>query len=116
MPLTGSIVDFVVDIREGSPTFGQWEGVLLDSENHDAILLEPGLGHAFMALEDLTAVTYLVTDIHRPEREHGINPLDRDIALAFPTGIEPVLSEKDTSAPSLADAIALGLLPQWEGR
>jgi dTDP-4-dehydrorhamnose 3,5-epimerase len=113
MPLTGSIIDFVVDIREGSPTFGQWESVTLDSEIHDAILIEPGLGHAFMALEDLTTVTYLVTDIYRPEREHGVNPLDPDIALTFPAGIKPVLSDKDTSAPTLAEALAAGSLPKW---
>ena len=116
MPLTGSIIDFVVDIREGSPTFGQWEGVTLDSEKHDAVLVEPGLGHAFIALDDLTTVTYLVTDIYRPEREHGISPLDADIALTFPVGIEPVLSDKDTSAPTLADALAAGTLPKWAGR
>ena len=116
MPLTGSIIDFVVDIREGSPTFGQWEGVTLDSEKHDAVLIEPGLGHAFIALDDLTTVTYLVTDIYRPEREHGISPLDADIALIFPVGIEPVLSDKDTSAPTLADALAAGTLPKWAGR
>ena len=116
MPLTGSIIDFVVDIREGSPTFGQWEGVTLDSEKHDAVLVEPGLGHAFIALDDLTTVTYLVTDIYRPEREHGISPLDDDIALIFPVGIEPVLSDKDTSAPTLADALAAGTLPKWAGR
>lgn len=116
MPVTGSIIDFVVDIREGSPTFGQWEGATLDSENHDAILIEPGLGHAFIALDDVTTVTYLVTDIFRPEREHGINPLDSDIALTFPTGIETHLSEKDTSAPTLAEALAAGSLPKWDGR
>ena len=116
MPLTGSIIDFVVDIREGSPTFGQWEGVTLESATHDAILIEPGLGHAFIALDDLTTVTYLVSDVFRPDREHGINPLDTDIALVFPAGIEPVLSDKDTSAPTLAEALAAGSLPKWDSR
>ncbi len=116
MPVTGSIIDFVVDIRVGSPTFGQWEGVTLDSANHDAILIEPGLGHAFIALEDHTTVSYLVTDIYRPEREHGINPLDAEIGLTFPAGIEPLLSDKDTAAPSLAEALAAGALPKWENR
>jgi dTDP-4-dehydrorhamnose 3,5-epimerase len=116
MPLTGSIIDFVVDIREGSPTFGEWDGVTLESASHDAVLIEPGLGHAFIALDDHTTVTYLVSDIFRPDREHGINPLDSDIALTFPAGIEPVLSDKDTSAPTLAAALAAGSLPKWEGR
>ena len=116
MPITGSIIDYVVDIRVGSPTFGQWDSVVLESDKHDAVLVEPGLGHAFIALDDLTTVTYLVSDIFRPDREHGINPLDTEIALVFPDGIEPVLSEKDTSAPTLAAALAAGSLPKWDGR
>lgn len=116
MPVTGSVIDFVVDIREGSPTFGQWDAVTLESDKHDAVLVEPGLGHAFMALQDHTTVTYLVSDIFRPDREHGINPLDPDIALGFPAGIEPVLSQKDIDAPTLAEALAAGMLPKWEGR
>lgn len=116
MPITGSIIDYVVDIRVGSPTFGQWDSVVLDSDKHDAVLVEPGLGHAFIALDDLTTVTYLVSDVFRPDREHGINPLDTEIALEFPDGIEPVLSEKDTSAPTLAAALAAGSLPKWDDR
>lgn len=113
MPVSGSIVDFVVDIRVGSPTFGQWDSVTLHSENRDAIFIEPGLGHAFVALDDDTVVTYLVTDIFRPEREHGINPLDPEIGLVFPAGIAPVLSDKDTAAPTLAEAHAASALPTW---
>lgn len=116
MPVTGSIIDFVVDIRVGSPTYGQWEGVTLSSDTHDAILLEPGLGHAFLALEDHTTVTYLVTDVYRPEREHGVNPLDPEIGLEFPEGIDALLSDKDLESPTLADARAAGKLPIWEGR
>lgn len=116
MPVTGSIIDFVVDIRVGSPTYGQWEGVTLSSDTHDAILLEPGLGHAFLALEDDTTVTYLVTDVYRPEREHGVNPLDPEIGLEFPEGIDALLSDKDLESPTLADARAAGKLPIWEGR
>lgn len=114
--MTGSIIDFVVDIRVGSPTFGHWDSVILASETHDAILHEPGLGHAFVALEDGTAVSYLVTDIYRPEREHGINPLDTDIALTFPENLDLTFSDKDAQAPSLATLLAAGTLPIWEGR
>lgn len=116
MPVTGSIIDFVVDIRVGSPTFGKWEGVTLSSDTHDAVLLEPGLGHAFLALEDHTTVTYLVTDVYRPDREHGVNPLDSDVHLVFPDGIEPLLSDKDIASPTLAEALASGALPRWEDR
>lgn len=114
-PMTGSIIDFVVDIRVGSPTFGKWDSVILDSSTHDAILHEPGLGHAFVALEEGTAVSYLVTDIYRPDREHGINPMDPEIGLTFPDNLELTFSEKDAEAPSLATLLAAGTLPIWEG-
>ncbi len=114
MPVSGSIIDFVVDIRVGSPTFGQWDSVTLHSERREAILHEPGLGHAFVALDDETTVTYLVTDVFRPEREHGINPLDPEIGLVFPAGLELLLSDKDTAAPSLAEALAASALPIWQ--
>jgi dTDP-4-dehydrorhamnose 3,5-epimerase len=113
MPVSGSIIDFVVDIRVGSPTFGQWDSVTLHSERHEAIVHEPGLGHAFVALDDETTVVYLVTDYFRPEREHGINPLDPEIGLVFPAGIELLLSDKDTAAPTLAEAPAASALPIW---
>jgi dTDP-4-dehydrorhamnose 3,5-epimerase len=113
MPITGSIIDYVVDIRVGSPTFGQWDSVTLTSESREAVIVEPGLGHGFVALEDDTVVTYLVSDVFRPEREHGINPLDPEIGLIFPVGIEPILSDKDVEAPSLAEALRTSALPKW---
>lgn len=113
MPITGSIIDYIVDIRVGSPTFGQWDSVTLTSDSREAVIVEPGLGHAFVALEDDTVVTYLVTDVFRPEREHGINPLDPEIGLVFPDGIEPLLSDKDVAAPSLAEALRTSALPKW---
>jgi dTDP-4-dehydrorhamnose 3,5-epimerase len=116
MPVTGSIIDFVVDIRVGSPTFGEWVGEELHSANRDAMLVEPGLGHAFVALDDNTTVAYLVTDVFRPEREHGVHPLDPEIGLEFPDGLEPILSEKDRVAPTLAEALAAGALPKWTAR
>ena len=116
MAVTGSIIDYVVDIRVGSPTFGKWVAEELRADRRDATLIEPGLGHAFVALDDDTTVAYLVTDFYRPEREHGVHPLDSDIALDLPTGIEPILSDKDLAAPTLADALAAGALPKWTGR
>lgn len=113
MAVTGAIIDYIVDIRVGSPTFGQWDSVTLASDAREAVLIEPGLGHAFVSLEDETIVTYLVTDVFRPEREHGINPLDPEIGLVFPEGIEPLLSDKDVAAPSLAEALATSALPKW---
>jgi len=111
----GAVLDYVIDIRVGSPTFGQWDSVLLDDTDRRAIYLAEGLGHCFVALTDNATVSYLVTDVFNPSREHGINPLDADVALVFPPEAgEPLLSEKDTGAPSLAEAAAAGLLPTWE--
>jgi dTDP-4-dehydrorhamnose 3,5-epimerase len=110
----GAVLDYVVDIRVGSPTFGKWDSVRLDDVDRKAIYLGEGLGHAFVALTDDATVSYLVTDTFNAEREHGINPLDPDIALVFPDEAgELVLSPKDTEAPSLAEAASSGLLPTW---
>jgi dTDP-4-dehydrorhamnose 3,5-epimerase len=110
----GAVLDYVVDIRVGSPTFGQWDSVRLDDVDRRAIYLGEGLGHAFVALTDDATVSYLVTDTFNAQREHGINPLDPDIALVFPEEAgELVLSPKDTDAPSLSEAASSGLLPTW---
>jgi dTDP-4-dehydrorhamnose 3,5-epimerase len=110
----GAVLDFVVDIRVGSPTFGQWDSVLLDDVDRRAVYLAEGLGHAFIALTEGATVSYLVSDVYNPGAEHGINPLDDEIALVFPAaaGI-PLLSPKDTEAPGLSEAATAGLLPQW---
>jgi dTDP-4-dehydrorhamnose 3,5-epimerase len=111
----GAILDFVIDIRVGSPTFGAWDSVVLDSEERRAVFISEGLGHAFISLTDDTVVSYLVTSVFNASAEHGINPLDGDIALSFPAEAgTPLLSPKDTEAPSLAEAAAGGLLPDWE--
>lgn len=111
----GAVLDFVIDIRVGSPTFGQWDSVLLDDVDRRAIFISEGLGHAFVALTDHATVNYLVTDVYRPDREHGINPLDPEIGLVFPEEAgELLLSPKDTEAPSLAEARSAGILPEWD--
>ena len=111
----GAVLDFVIDIRVGSPTFGRWDSVRLDTVDRHAIYLGEGLGHAFVALTDDATVSYLVSDTYSPTREHGINPLDPDIALVFPDEAgELLLSPKDTEAPGLKYAAAQGLLPSWD--
>ncbi|MDO9395712.1 MAG: dTDP-4-dehydrorhamnose 3,5-epimerase [Herbiconiux sp.] len=111
----GAVLDFVIDIRVGSPTFGQWDSVLLDDVDRRGIYLAEGLGHAFVALTDDATVSYLVTSTFHAEREHGINPLDPDVALRFPEAAgDLLLSPKDTDAPSLAEAAESGLLPTWD--
>jgi dTDP-4-dehydrorhamnose 3,5-epimerase len=116
----GAIVDVVVDIRLGSPTFGAWEAVELDDEKRNAVYLGEGLGHAFMALADHTVVNYLCSAPYAPGREHGVNPLDPAVGIDWPARgrdgrpITPVLSEKDSAAPSLDEIEALGVLPRFE--
>jgi dTDP-4-dehydrorhamnose 3,5-epimerase len=108
----GSILDFVVDIRVGSPTYGAWDSAVLDDQQHRAIYLSEGLGHLFVALEEDTTVSYLVSDVYNPTAEHGINPFDPDIALIFPPDLPDLLvSEKDRAAPSLAELATAGTLP-----
>lgn len=110
----GAVLDYVIDIRVGSPTFGQWDSVLLDDVDRKAIYLSEGLGHCFVALTENATVSYLVTDVFNASREHGINPLDADVALVFPPEAgEPLLSPKDTGALGLTEAAATGLLPRW---
>jgi dTDP-4-dehydrorhamnose 3,5-epimerase len=111
----GAVLDYVIDIRVGSPTFGQWDSVLLDGVDRRAIYLAEGLGHAFVALTDDATVSYLVTDTFDAEREHGIDPLDPEIGLVFPPEAgEALLSPKDTAAPGLSEAADAGLLPTWD--
>lgn len=116
----GAVLDVVVDIRVGSPTFGQWDSVLLDDVDRRAIYLGEGLGHAFMSLEDDSTVLYLCSTGYAPGREHGIHPLDPQIGINWPTTardgspLTALLSDKDLVAPTLAEAEAQGLLPTVE--
>jgi len=113
----GAVLDVVVDIRVGSPTFGQWDSVLLDDTDRRAIYLGEGLGHAFLSLEDDSTVVYLCSTGYSPGREHGIHPLDPEVGIAWPTtardgsALAPLLSEKDLAAPGLSEAADQGLLP-----
>lgn len=114
---SGSVLDVVVDLRVGSPTFGQWDSVLLDTVDRRAIFLSEGLGHGFLALEDNSTVMYLCSTGYDPEREHEVHPLDPEIGIEWPTvgadGSRLVyeLSAKDRAAPSLTEARGAGRLP-----
>lgn len=113
--MSGAVLDFAIDLRVGSPTFGRWDSVRLDDVDRKAIYLAEGLGHAFVALTDGAVVSYLVSDTYNPAREHGINPLDEQIGLKFPQEAgRLLLSPKDLEAPTLAAAAASGSLPDWE--
>jgi dTDP-4-dehydrorhamnose 3,5-epimerase len=110
----GAVLDVVVDIRVGSPTFGVSDAVLLDDQDRRGIYLSEGLGHAFLALTDDANVTYLCSTPYAPGREHGISPLDPALELPWPDDVEPLLSDKDAAAPTLEQARVTGLLPDWE--
>lgn len=118
--LAGAVLDVVVDIRVGSPTFGTWDAVLLDDVDRRAVYLSEGLGHAFMSLADGSTVAYLCSEGYAPAREHGIHPLDPAIGIAWPTqardgtALTPLLSDKDAASPTLAEALDQGLLPTMD--
>lgn len=107
----GAVRDVAVDLRVGSPTFGRSEVVDLDAASPRAVYLAEGLGHAFQALTDGTVVGYLCSTPYTPGHEHGISPLDPDLALPWVDGITPVLSAKDRDAPTLRHALDTGMLP-----
>lgn len=111
----GAVIDFVIDIRVGSPTFGEWDSVLLDDVDRRAIFIPEGLGHCFVALTDDATVSYLVSAPFNAAREHGINPLDPAVGLEFPEAAGTLLlSPKDEAAPGLEEAKNAGLLPSWD--
>ncbi len=114
MALTGALLDVVVDLRVGSPTFGHWESVHLDAVDRRAVYVSEGLGHGLCALQDDSTALYLCTTAYNPTAEHGVHPLDPAIGIHWPEEVTPLLSPKDAAAPSLAEAEAAGLLPTWE--
>ena len=113
----GAVLDVVVDLRIGSPTYGRWESVLLDDVDRRAVYLSEGLGHAFLSLADGSTVVYACSTPYTPEREHGVHPLDPEIGIEWPTTgrdgrpLTFELSPKDQQAPTLAQAREAGLLP-----
>ncbi|NED95112.1 dTDP-4-keto-6-deoxy-D-glucose epimerase [Phytoactinopolyspora alkaliphila] len=116
----GAILDVVVDVRRGSPTFGQWDSILLDDVDRRAVYLAEGLGHGFMSLADGSTVTYLCSSEYAPGREHGVQPLDKELAIMWPSinlrgqWLTVQMSAKDAEAPTLAEAERLGLLPEFQ--
>ena len=111
---SGRVLDVVVDVRVGSPTFGAHDAVVLDSERPRAVYLAEGLGHAFLSLADGSSVTYLVSSGYDPTREFGISPTDPALDLPWPEDVAFELSAKDQQAPTLAEAREQGLLPTYE--
>ena len=98
----GEVFDVAVDLREGSPTFGKWEGVLLSAENKRQFYVPEGFAHGFLVLSEVATFQYKCTDYYAPEYDGGIKWDDPDIGIEWPLeGIEEVfLSEKDQKQPS----------------
>ncbi|MDG1818290.1 MAG: dTDP-4-dehydrorhamnose 3,5-epimerase [Porticoccaceae bacterium] len=98
----GEVFDVAVDIREGSSTFGQWEGVILSEENKKQFWVPPGFAHGFVVLSDIADFVYKCTDYYDPTDEGSILWSDPDLGITWPES-NPLLSQKDQSAPFLAD-------------
>jgi dTDP-4-dehydrorhamnose 3,5-epimerase len=113
--LSGEVFDVAVDIRLGSPTFGQWVGETLSAANHKQIYVPPGFAHGFCVLSDTALFSYKCTDYYNPSTEGGIMYNDPDIGIVWPV-TEPTISKKDAGCPRLRD-IPKNKLPQFrEGR
>jgi len=111
--VAGSIKDVIVDIRPDSQTFGKWIEVELSGNSGKAVFISEGLGHGFVALEDKTAVAYLVSTPFSPTDEFEINPLDEKIGVNWGMDLRELrISDKDKKAPALAERLAEGKLPQ----
>ena len=109
--VAGSIKDVIVDIRVESQTFGQWIEVELTGSSGKAVFISEGLGHAFVALEDNTAVAYLVSTPFSPTDELEINPLDEQIGINWGMDLSELkISDKDKKAPTLAERLTEGKL------
>ncbi len=104
--VAGALWDVIVDVRKDSETYGQWDAVLLSSENRKSVLISEGLGHAFLSLEDGTVANYLCTSEFNPAADKTINPLSENLDIDFATIAEEhavdgfVLSPKDSEAPN----------------
>ena len=110
--MSGAIDDYVIDIRPSSPSFGQWQRVRLTSDNGDALLIDPYLGHAFQALSDDTVVSYLVTAELNPEMEKGITPFCPEVGINWALHAPDAVSPKDREANGLSAQSKAGLLPR----
>ncbi|UED83235.1 dTDP-4-dehydrorhamnose 3,5-epimerase family protein [Streptomyces profundus] len=109
----GEALDIVVDLREGSPTFGAWDVVRMDQSAFRAMYFPVGVGHAFVALADDTVMSYMLSGSYVPENELALSAMDPELGLPIPADVEPLLSARDQVAPTLAEARAQGSLPDY---
>jgi dTDP-4-dehydrorhamnose 3,5-epimerase len=110
----GAIFDVLVDLRRGSPTFGEWEGFELSDSNHRQLYCPDAFGHGFCVLSDVADVVYMTSAYYDPTLESGFAYDDPAVGIAWPEGLELMASERDSRAPALAD-IADSLPFQYTG-
>jgi dTDP-4-dehydrorhamnose 3,5-epimerase len=105
----GRILDVVVDVRRSSPAFGRWEGFELDDAAHRQLFVPAGFAHGFCVLSDVADVAYLQDGYYDPAAQHAISHADPDVGIAWPEGLELVVSARDAAAPRLAELDAADL-------
>ena len=104
--------DVAVDVRRGSPTFGQWAGLLLSSESHRQLLIPSGFAHGFVVTSESALFSYKTSDLYDPSSEHTVRWDDPDLAIPWPMS-EPLVSTRDAQGTSLRDMPA-ERLPTFE--
>jgi dTDP-4-dehydrorhamnose 3,5-epimerase len=108
--LQGEVYDVAVDIRTGSPTFGQWEAVTLSAENRRQFYVPPGFAHGFCVTSETALFAYKCTDFYDPQAEGCIRWDDPDLAIDWPVS-QPELSAKDAAGVRLSDLPESRLMP-----
>ena len=103
--IEGEIFDVAVDIRQSSPTFGQWVGEILSADNHRQLWVPPGFAHGFYVLSSTAQIVYKCTQYYAPEGDRSLSWNDSELGIEWPVlDTQPLLSEKDEKAPTLRDA------------
>ncbi len=110
----GRVHDYLVDLRVGSPTFGRHVSAELGGDTCQALYIPVGVGHAFLSLEDDSMVVYVMSEGYTAANELAVSPLDPALGLPIPDGYALAQSERDTAAPTLAEARDRGLLPEYD--
>lgn len=110
----GAALDVAVDLRVGSPTYGRFEVTRQDAGSGISVLMSDGIGHAFLALTDDTCMNYVCNEEYVPGTMIDIDARDSEIGIPWDLAGEPIMSDKDRNAPTMAEAAASGLLPTYE--
>lgn len=113
--IRGEVFDVAVDVRRGSPWFGQWVGVRLSEANHHQLYVPVGFAHGYLVLSEDAIFSYKCTDYYHPETQFSIRWDDPQIGIEWPGGVDPILAEKDRDAPLLSE-IGAEQLPGYRSK